>query len=186
LTTDETTSNSASLTGEGEVGSTPLGAISEGPKLRLSKLWEAKGLLRPYTEKLKITLDTQHCAVLHCTAMDEQEYERIKKEINSRHAKELEALETIWNIERGKQPPMDILGSVTWADMVRKVLPGLSEPFGKFEIEKAVIEQFRGAKDKLRKNSLSGILTRMQQHHEIELVEAGSGPRPSTYRRKRT
>jgi hypothetical protein len=150
------------------------------------KLFIAQGALHNYT---KNPLGLQRCIEVSCIAMDAKEYERIKKDIDKeledakqRHEERLGALEIIWGLERGKQPPMDLLNSLTWADMARKVIPSLPEPFTRYDVENAVTAQFPGAKEKIRKNSLGGILTRMESRKEIEVVERGSGPRAAKYR----
>jgi hypothetical protein len=160
-------------------------------KLSVRGIFQAESLLQNYSKK---PLDLQRCTQLNCISMDAKEYERIKRDIDKRleeaqirHQKESDALEMVWSLERGKQPEVDLLDSVTWADMVRKVITMVREPFTRYEVEQAVLQQFPGAKQKFRKNSMGGILTRMQERGEIQVVEAGSGPRPAKYRlQKRT
>jgi superfamily II DNA helicase RecQ len=157
--------------------------------LSLREIFRASSLLQSYAKK---PLDLQSTAELHCTAMDHKEYERIKRDIqNELEAaqteckKRLDALEVIWAMEQGKQPSVDLFDSITWSDMARKVIPSLPETFTRYELEKAVLERFPEAKERWRKNSLGGILTRMQSREEIEVAEPGSGPKPARYRLKK-
>jgi ribosomal protein S17E len=137
-------------------------------------------------------LDMQSIAELNSITMNEQDYERIKKDIaraleqaQAEYKKQMDALEIIWELEKGKQPPAKLLDSITWSDMAKQVIPTLQEPFTRYELEKAVLEQFPDFKNKWRKNSLGGILTRMISRKEIEVVVPGSGPKPARYKLKR-
>jgi hypothetical protein len=160
--------------------------LSREPVVTMRRLFRTYGTLQRYGKNF---LDLQRCIQLNCISMDAKEYERIKEDIHreveeaQKKAKaRLDALEIVWDMERGKQPRVELLDSTTWADMVRKVLPTLPETFTRYEMEQAVVTQFPGAKDKMRKNSLGGILTRMEAREQIEVVERGSGPRPAKYR----
>ena len=164
-------------------------SLQPKPTATMRHIFRAQRELQSY---LKKPIDLQSIAELHSIPMDQREYDRIKRDIareleeaQAKCQKRLDSLEVIWELERGKQPPEELLDSITWSDMAKKVIPTLQENFSRYELEKAVIERFPAFKNKWRKNSLGGILTRMIARKEIEVTIPGSGPRPARYRLKK-
>lgn len=146
------------------------------------QLWKASSLMHHYAN---ISLDAQRCTLINCTIMDQAEYERIKEDLKVEYEEKLRALEIIWGHERKRAGEnVQDAATVTWAEAVRQVLPTLGRDFDKDDVEKAVAAKFRNAKNTLRKNSLSGVLTRLEQRGLIEVVKAGGGPVPNRYRLK--
>jgi hypothetical protein len=149
-------------------------------------LWRCTGELQSYT---KISLDLQGNAVLQSLGMNEQEYMKIKEDLEADYKRKLEALELLWSALRGNASapaPKDenkTLPSQSLTDIIRQALPKLKEEFSIWEIKQEIERMYPAMKGQYKKNSLSGTLTRMKDRGEITVVQAGEGTAPSIYRR---
>lgn len=149
-------------------------------------LWRCAGELQSYS---KIFLDLQYKTVLQSHCMDEQEYGKIKEDLEADYKRKLEALELLWSALRDKAPEAvpkaetKALPSQSLTAIIRQALPNLKEEFSIWEIKQEIEKMYPALKGQYKKNSLSGTLTRMKDRGEIIVVQAGEGTAPSIYRR---
>ena len=99
-------------------------SLQPKPTATMRHIFRAQRELQSY---LKKPIDLQSIAELHSIPMDQREYDRIKRDIareleeaQAKCQKRLDSLEVIWELERGKQPPEELLDSITWSDMAKK------------------------------------------------------------------
>ena len=144
-----------------------------------------QAILRSATELqpfVTIFLDVQDKLELLSRSMDERAYRKIKADIEADCQRKLQALETVWELYKGKPSPeaANKLPPSSLTAVVRQAIPGLGEEFSIWEIQKQMEKLFPAIQYK--KNSLSGTLTRMHHRREIEIVRKGEGTVPTVYK----
>ncbi len=121
-------------------------------------------------------------------AMNEREYKRLKSEAEAEYRRKLEAIETVWKMSggasrNGAEAPSQVFGKGVLLKAVRHTLEEIRGDFTVRDIESRIRIFNPTLAATVRRPSLSSTLKRLEESHEVELVLAGSGKRPSKYRR---
>jgi hypothetical protein len=113
--------------------------------------------------------------------MHEREYKKIRSTIEAEYRKKLDALELIYGMagKNGNSSPSPVKGEL--AQAVVSSIRQTTVDFNVRDIEQAL--KIMHPTLMVKRGSLSNTLKRLEGR-EIELVEKGSGKRPSQYRRK--
>lgn len=158
-------------------------------------------------------VDLRHCMMLECSAersqMDDTQYQRLKEKLRreyerkraeherkradveaalQKESSDLEAdyrgkdkgLDDTWEMIQKDKPP-EVLSI---ADMMRKVISGLEQPFQSWRVLERLKEDFPEASGTKMK-TISGHLTRMRRRGELEILDRGSGTTPGQYQVKK-
>ena len=117
--------------------------------------------------------------------MKESDYHRLRRQIEEKYKKDIEALERVWEMAKGdsaakvENPRIEGL-----TEAVKGVIREIDEPFNL----RTVIAQLKEHPDRQiaeaaeqRPSSISTVLKRLEANGEIRLREKGSGKRASTY-----
>jgi len=120
-----------------------------------------------------------------------KEYERLKADAQAEYRRKLEAIETVWKMSGGQNgvtansPQFARVGKGTLQEAVRAALPNIGGEFTLRNVYNQIVldDPLLAERIKDRLPSISSALKRMADDHELVLVEAGSGKRPSKYRR---
>jgi hypothetical protein len=114
--------------------------------------------------------------------------ERRHSEIEAEKRKQLDSLETIWNlfstIRVIQHPPAATLSQGTFplAEAIRQVLPKMPSAFNINDVIEHVEAGGFDVKKPINPTSVSGALRKMEDTGVLELIEAGKGKRPSKYK----
>ena len=121
--------------------------------------------------------------------MHEREYLRMKRQIEADYRKKLDALELVWGMAGGSasSSPSTSSDELRRGDLREAIRSAVRDLTGEFRPED-VLDAIRADDELLaaliKPASLSSALKRLAEKGEIELIEAGSGKRPSRYRGK--
>jgi hypothetical protein len=123
--------------------------------------------------------------------MNRKEYERLKADAQNEYRRKLEAIETVWKMTDGRNgasadvSSSESVGKGTLQEAVRNALPHIGGDFTLRHVYNQIVldDPVLAEKIKDKMPSVSGALKRMADDKELILVEAGSGKRPSKYRR---
>jgi predicted nuclease with TOPRIM domain len=113
--------------------------------------------------------------------MDEKEYRQMLEELKRDYEKKVEALNTVWEMYQNKG---ETTRTVSVADLMREAISKLGEPFHLWQVRNQIEADHPEAKGRLKVNTISGHLTRMQRRGELEVVKKGYGTQPSSYKKK--
>lgn len=116
--------------------------------------------------------------------MTENEYRRLKKQLQDKFNQDVAALERVWALVRGnRENGSEHVERTQVQDVVAQVLPMIE---GEFVLED-VVEKLKALgpdTQGVEKKAVSTALRRLADLHEqIEVLEAGIGRRPTRYRR---
>jgi hypothetical protein len=139
---------------------------------------KALSMLPEYDKK---KLDMQYCFMLGCSCMDQKEYRQMLEELKRDYDKKVEALNTVWEMYQNKG---ETTRTVSVADLMREAIDKLQEPFHLWQVRNQIETDHPEAKGRLKVNTISGHLTRMQRRGELEVVKKGYGTQPSSYKKK--
>jgi hypothetical protein len=128
--------------------------------------------------------------------LNRRDYDRLKKQIEDRYRRDIEALERVWEMANGgagaqRESPEGRAATSTQhtrveglTDAIRKVLATITGTFTIRDIMARVIEidQAVGEAIQDKPASVSSALKRLESEGEISVVRKGSGKRPSEYR----
>jgi hypothetical protein len=123
--------------------------------------------------------------------MNRREYERLKAEAQAEYRRKLEAVETVWKMTDGRNgdspvaSPSESIVKGTLQQAVKIALQRISGDFTLRHVYNQIVLEDPVLADKIKDKlpSVSSVLKRMADEKELILVEAGSGKRPSKYRR---
>ena len=152
-------------------------------QLTLQGLWRCVITLSPSLQNL---LDSEELAEVKCKfAMDEEQYRKLKQDLENDYKRKLEALDLLYSALGGKSAPADMQGlrPQSMTQLVRQALPNLGETFSIWEIGAEVERQYPALKGKYKVSSLSATLSRMSKRGEIVVVQKGEGPAPTIYKK---
>lgn len=114
--------------------------------------------------------------------------ERRHNEIEAEKSKQLESLETVWglfstlgNVEN-VQATATSQSSFPLAEAIRRVLPEFTGAFNINDIMQRIEAHGFDVKKPMNPTSVSGALRKLQDAGTLEVVEAGKGKRPSSYK----
>lgn len=119
--------------------------------------------------------------------MNDREYRRLKHQIEAEYQQKIHALEMVWTManrarrnETGVRSDRPRKGALL--ALVRNVLPQMRGEF----TQHTVLEKLRENNQTMdiKRASMSATLRKLSDDGEIELLELGSGKRPSRYRVK--
>jgi len=121
--------------------------------------------------------------------MNQREYERLKREIQAEYQKKLEALEMIWQMAQNRNHSTASATTRSTSELargfllsaVKNALQHISGDFSQHIVVQKIAELHPNLSP-VKRASVSSALKRLAGGKEIELVEAGSGKRPSVYR----
>lgn len=122
--------------------------------------------------------------------MTEREYQKLKNRIEQECKEKLRALDVVWQLARnassngqpeGQQKREITAGKGKLLNAIRQALTDIHGRFSIHEVEKGV--QGNSPDLIVQRSSISGALKRLAESKEIEIVEAGSGKRPSVYQK---
>jgi hypothetical protein len=122
------------------------------------------------------------------STMNEKQYLRLKRQIEAEYHKKLEALEMVYQMARpissltGKQLGMRTSSKGALRNALRSAFTSMSGEFTPKVVLAKLRERDPAFAESVNKASLSSALARLAEGGEIELVEKGSGKRPSKYR----
>jgi hypothetical protein len=114
--------------------------------------------------------------------------ERRHSEIEAEKNKQLESLETVWGLFstlgtfESVQATVANQGTFPLAEAVRQVLPEMPSAFNINNIIGRIEAGGFDVKKPINPTSVSGALRKMEDSGVLELVVAGKGKRPSTYK----
>ena len=126
---------------------------------------------------------------VHTFHVKEREYLRLRRQIEEDYRRKIEALETVWKLSQPSKnsaspesegAPRPSRGTVD--ALVRGVLPDLGEVFRPRDVMERLHVKHPDSKRFLLRSSVSSTLRRLVGEQKIEVVEQGSGKRPSRYR----
>lgn len=114
--------------------------------------------------------------------MHEREYNRLRKQIESEYRDKLRALEIVWKMagKNGVVPRKAVVDDGSLAGMVRTAVDRTEGTFSMRDILAYCREEGDAT---IRQSSVSAILKRMADQRLVSIVEAGSGRRPTSYRK---
>ncbi len=117
--------------------------------------------------------------------MYEREYLRLKKEIEDRCRKDLEALERVWQLSKRDEPD----NKIKRGDLQNAIVRVVSELKQDFTAEQVLARLKTAAPEigeKTKASTVSSALKRMHENGEIDAVIRGIGRKPSVYRLKKS
>lgn len=130
-------------------------------------------------------------------SMNERDYIRLKKQINERYQRDLEALERVWQMaqesnglvsisssNRSYSSGDNVMRNEGLTEAIRSALRTFDDPFTVHIVINRVSELFPDLAESVRQKpaSVSSALKRLEKFREIEVIRVGSGKRPSEYR----
>jgi len=117
--------------------------------------------------------------------MHEREYKRLRSIIEADYRKKLEALDLIYGMAgRSNGNSSSSSGTPIKGELAQAVVSAIQQTTSNFNVRD--IEQTLKVTNpamNVKRGSLSNTLKRLEGR-EVELIEKGSGKRPSTYRKK--
>lgn len=122
--------------------------------------------------------------------MTEKEYSKLKERIEREYKDKLRALDLVWELSRNTSSNGKIENRSKKetnggrGQLLIAIREGLAEIHGQFSVHH-IEEIIRKRRPELavQRSSISGALKRFVDNKEIEIVEAGSGKRPSVYQK---
>jgi len=121
--------------------------------------------------------------------MTEKEYLKLKEKIQAACKRDLEALDRVWSMSGGGQPPKGTEeGSAKKGQLiaaVREAVISLEGQFSLIEVEKA-LKSYDPSLTLPQRATLTQALSRMGEKGEIEVVSKGKGRAMTIYTQKKS